>query len=88
MPRRLRALRLCGGVVLTAVQAAPAPGDLPVRRSLGASAFSPKVVLALILVSVFSFSALSVLFAYEPDLRKGSDGRAHALSKSAMQAPS
>jgi uncharacterized protein DUF4350 len=55
--------------------------DAPGRK---APAFSPKVILALILVGVFSFSAFAVLFAYAPDLRNGSDGGAHALSKSAV----
>jgi hypothetical protein len=42
------------------------------------------VILGLILVGVFAFSAFAVLFAYAPDLRSGSDGGAHALSKSAV----
>ena len=46
--------------------------------------FSPMVVLGVILVGVFSFSAFVVLFAFAPDLRTGADGGAHALSKSAV----
>lgn len=46
--------------------------------------FSPKVVLAMVLVGVFSFSAFLALSAYAPDLRSGQDGRGHALSKSAI----
>jgi hypothetical protein len=38
----------------------------------------------MVLVGVFSFSAFLVLSAYAPDLRSGSDGGAHALSKSAI----
>ena len=49
-----------------------------------AKLFSPKVVLGMILAGVFAFSALVVLSTYAPDLRSGDDGRAHALSKSAV----
>src|SRR5260221_1961606 len=38
----------------------------------------------IVLVGVFSFSALMVLLAYAPDLKTGNDGQAHALSKSAV----
>jgi len=47
-------------------------------------AFSPKVILALVLVGIVAFAGLAVLSAYAPDLRSGQDGRAHALSKSAV----
>jgi hypothetical protein len=47
-------------------------------------AFSPRTVLALVLVGVVSLAGLAVLSAYAPDLRGGQDGRAHALSKSAV----
>lgn len=46
--------------------------------------FSPKVVAAVVAVAVFAFSAFAVLSAYAPDLRNGADGRAHALSSSAI----
>lgn len=46
--------------------------------------FSSTMVLWLVLVGVFSFSALFVLLAYAPDLKTGADGKAHALSKSAI----
>jgi hypothetical protein len=46
--------------------------------------FSPKVMIALVLVGIFAFSAFAVLSVYAPDLRGGEDGGAHALSKSAM----
>ncbi len=58
---------------MTAVTA-PAPQRL----------FSPVVVLAMVLVGVFSFSAFMALSAYAPDLRSGQDGRGHALSRSAI----
>jgi hypothetical protein len=46
--------------------------------------FSPKVVLGMILAGVFAFSAFVVLSTYAPDLQSGDDGRAHALSRSAI----
>lgn len=46
--------------------------------------FSPKTVLWMVLVSVFAFCGFMALSAYAPDLASGSDGRAHALSKSAI----
>ncbi len=46
--------------------------------------FSIRTVVALILVGVFSLSALTVLSAYAPDLRNGDDGGAHPLSRSAV----
>lgn len=49
-----------------------------------APAFSPRIVLALVLVGIVAFAGLSVLSAYAPDLRSTQDGRAHALSKSAV----
>lgn len=51
------------------------------QRSL---AFPPGAILALVLVGVVAFAGLAVLSAYAPDLRSGQDGRAHALSKSAV----
>ncbi|RAK64783.1 hypothetical protein [Phenylobacterium kunshanense] len=47
-------------------------------------AFSPRVILILVIVGVVSLAGLAVLSAYAPDLRGGQDGRAHALSKSAV----
>jgi len=49
-----------------------------------APTFSPMVVLGMVLAAVFSASAFLVLSAYAPDLRSGSDGGPHALSKSAV----
>lgn len=48
------------------------------------AAFSPKVMIALVLVGIFAFSGFTVLSVYAPDLRTGQDGGAHALSKSAV----
>ncbi|HEY0053116.1 MAG TPA: DUF4350 domain-containing protein, partial [Caulobacteraceae bacterium] len=49
----------------------------------GAPAFSPRVVLGLILVGVACLVALTSLSAYAPELRSGDDGGDHALSRSA-----
>jgi len=49
-----------------------------------APAFSPRAVLILVLVGLVAFSAMAVLSAYAPELRGGGDGRAHALSRSAV----
>jgi hypothetical protein len=59
------------------------PSSKPSISGAGAT-FSPLVVLWIVLAGVFSFSAFMVLSAYAPDLRGGSDGGAHALSKSAV----
>jgi len=57
--------------------------NAPVDPQVGGR-FSPRTVLVLVLVGVFSLAALSVLSAYAPDLRKGDNGAAHALSRSAL----
>lgn len=46
--------------------------------------FSPAVAIAVVCVGIFAFSCLVVIFAYAPDLRGGSDPKAHALSRSAI----
>lgn len=48
------------------------------------SPFSARVVLVLVAVGLLAFSGLAVLSAFAPDLRGGQDGRAHALSRSAV----
>lgn len=55
---------------------------VPSSRARGA--FSPMLMLAIILVGVFSFSAFFTLSAFAPELTSGRDGRAHALSHSAV----
>jgi len=47
-------------------------------------AFSPAVVIGLVLVGVFSFAAFILLSAFEPELASGSNGGAQALSQSAV----
>jgi hypothetical protein len=49
-----------------------------------APTFAAGAVLALVVVGIVAAAALAVLSAYAPDLRSGQDGRAHALSKSAV----
>jgi hypothetical protein len=51
---------------------------------MGEALFSPRTVIWMVLVGVVSFCAFVALSAYAPDLRTGSDGGAHALSKSAV----
>jgi hypothetical protein len=47
-------------------------------------AFSPSVMIGLVLVSVFSFAAFILLSAFEPELTSGANGGAQALSQSAV----
>jgi len=54
----------------------PAPAKPPT--------FAAGAILALVLVGIVAAAGLAVLSAYAPDLRSGQDGRAHALSKSAV----
>lgn len=46
--------------------------------------FAAGAILAMIVVGIVAFAAMAVLAAYAPELRSGQDGRAHALSKSAV----
>ena len=51
----------------------------------GASgAFSPMAMIVIVLVGVVSFAGLGVLSAYAPELKKGDNGGAHALSRSSV----
>lgn len=47
-------------------------------------AFSPMVMLVLVLVGCVSLAGLGLLAAYEPELRSGDNGQGHALSRSAI----
>ena len=58
------------------ISAAAAPSRPP--------AFSPRTILALVVVGLVSFSGLAVLAAYAPELRGAGDPGAHALSSSAV----
>jgi len=46
-------------------------------------AFSTRVMVALVIVGIFSFSAFITLSTFAPELRRGDNGQAHALSRSA-----
>ena len=46
--------------------------------------FSPRVMIAVILVGIFAFSGFALLGLYAGDLRNGDDGGAHPLSNSAV----
>jgi len=50
----------------------------------GNGGFSVGIIIGVVLVGVFAFSAFLVLSAFEPELSSGHDGRAHALSTSAV----
>jgi hypothetical protein len=47
-------------------------------------AFNPRVVAAMVAAGIAAFGAFIFLFAYADDFRSGRDGRAHALSTSAV----
>ena len=46
------------------------------------NAFSPVVIISVLLVSVVALAGLGVLSAYAPELKSGDDGGGHALSRS------
>lgn len=48
------------------------------------SAFSPVTMIAMVLVGIVCMSGLTLLSAFEPELKSGNDGAAHALSKSSI----
>ncbi|WP_427791692.1 DUF4350 domain-containing protein [Brevundimonas diminuta] len=55
-------------------------------RSSGAvgRAFSPVIMIAVLLVSVVALAGLGVLSAWAPELKSGDDGQGHALSRAAI----
>ncbi|WP_334160947.1 DUF4350 domain-containing protein [Phenylobacterium sp.] len=53
-------------------------------RQAKAATFSPRTVLALVLVGIVSFASLAVLSAYAPEMRISQDTGGHALSSSAV----
>jgi hypothetical protein len=55
-----------------------------VKKASGGGLFSPVIVICLVAVGVFAFSAFIVLQTYAPDLRPESNGGNHALSRSAV----
>lgn len=53
------------------------------RGSAISALMTPKMIIALLLIGVFSFGALITLSGYAGDLRQKNNGQAHALSRSA-----
>ncbi len=58
--------------------------DRPAAGETAALLFRPRTAVAMVAVAAFSFCAFMALLAYAPDLKGGSDGAAHALSRSAI----
>ena len=54
------------------------------KRSGLAALMTPKMIMSLVLIGIFSFTALVTLSGYAGDLRQKSNGQAHALSRSAI----
>ncbi|MDQ1155670.1 DUF4350 domain-containing protein [Brevundimonas sp. SORGH_AS_0993] len=48
------------------------------------AAFSPTVILVVLLVGMVSLAGIGVLSAYAPELKSGNDGGTHALSRSSV----
>lgn len=49
-----------------------------------ASGFSVRTMLVMVLVGIVCLAGIALLSAFEPELRTGNDGEAHALSKSSI----
>jgi hypothetical protein len=54
------------------------------QKSTQTQAFSFRTMLALVLVGVLCLAGIGILSAYEPELKSGNDGQAHALSRSSV----
>ena len=55
------------------------------EKSRGLAALmTPKMIISLVLIGIFSFTALVTLSGYAGDLRQKNNGQAHALSRSAI----
>lgn len=54
------------------------------KRSGLVALMTPKMIIALVLIGIFSFTALVTLSGYAGDLREKNNGQAHALSRSAI----
>jgi len=54
------------------------------KRSGLAALMTPKMIMSLVLIGIFSFTALVTLSGYAGDLRQQNNGQAHALSRSAI----
>ncbi|MEP3890008.1 MAG: hypothetical protein ABJN69_06040 [Hellea sp.] len=54
------------------------------KRSSLSALMTPKMIMSLVLIGIFSFTALVTLSGYAGDLRQKNNGQAHALSRSAI----
>jgi len=54
------------------------------RGAILSALMSPKMIISLVLIGIFSFAALVTLSGYAGDLRQKDNGKAHALSRSAI----
>jgi len=54
------------------------------KRSGLAALMTPKMIISLVLIGIFSFAALVTLSGYAGDMRQQNNGQAHALSRSAI----
>jgi len=54
------------------------------ERSGFAALMTPKMIISLVFIGIFSFTALVTLSGYAGDLRQKNNGQAHALSRSAI----
>ena len=54
------------------------------KRTTLAALMTPKMIISLVLIGIFSFTALVTLSGYAGDLRQQNNGQAHALSRSAI----
>jgi len=54
------------------------------KRTGFSALMTPKMIISLVLIGIFSFAALMTLSGYAGDLRKQNNGQAHALSRSAI----
>lgn len=54
------------------------------KRTGFAALMTPKMIMSLVLIGIFSFTALVTLSGYAGDLRQQNNGQAHALSRSAI----
>ncbi len=54
------------------------------RGAILSALMSPKMIISLVLIGIFSFAALVTLSGYAGDLRQKDNGQAHALSRSAI----
>lgn len=54
------------------------------KRTGLAALMTPKMIMSLVLIGIFSFTALITLSGYAGDLRQQNNGQAHALSRSAI----